>query len=102
MKTHLMILLILLVGILPMKLLPLETWSLLTTCSFCQEPSMFWLQETPVPDDVSTLEEEAPRPPSEAGQNMVLIFGAVMLVLIVFFGVAINLRRGNRDTFGEY
>ena len=39
-----------------------------------------------------------PRPPSEAGQNIVLVFGAAMLVAILFFGVAINLRRGKSST----
>jgi hypothetical protein len=49
-------------------------------------------EATPQPEETPIHEASTPRPPSEAGQNMVLIIGAAMLVLIVFFGLALQAR----------
>ncbi|MFZ6026523.1 MAG: hypothetical protein ACOYYS_02295 [Chloroflexota bacterium] len=70
-----------------------------------------WQEVTPYPSDTDaspgTVEAEAPaatsegdglpRPPSESGQNMILIVGAILLVLIIFLGVAANSRKIDRD-----
>lgn len=52
-------------------------------------PAELVVVETPVIPPTLTV----PRHPSEAGQNMVLIIGAILLVLVVFLGVAANGRK---------
>jgi hypothetical protein len=61
-----------------------------------------WQEATPQPQGGDLGEFQAPRPPSEAGQNMVLIVGAAMLVLIVFLGVALHARERSRETTNRH
>lgn len=94
MKTESMVLLILFIWLLPLRSLSGEKLSLMDAHPLEQGQLRPWLQETPMPDDDLDVDEE----PSEVGQNIVLILGAVMLVLIVFFGVVVNWRQEGRST----